>query len=220
MATVIKSNVHPGQQSGVAFNFEDMAAQATAQLERVRTDAAQIVTQAENDARALRHQAEKNAYQAALKDLEAITEAKVRDQMATVLPALREAIKQLHDAKHVWLTQWEANAVHLAGEIARRIIRRELKNDPNITLTWVREALQLAAGSARVRLLLNPADTIALQKEIKTLTNELSRLAPAEVIADPSIEPGGCKVETEFGTIDQQISTQIDRIEEELTCRS
>lgn len=217
MSTVIKSNAHPGHQRGVAFNFEDMAAQATAQLERVRLDAAQIVAKAENDARALRHQAEKDAYHAALEDLEAITETKVREQMATVLPALRDAAGQLHDAKHAWLTQWEANAVHLAAEIARRIIRRELKSDPNITLTWIREALQLAAGSARVRLLLNPADTVALQKEVKTLTGELSRLAPAEVIADPSIEPGGCKVETEFGTIDQQISTQIDRIEEELT---
>jgi flagellar assembly protein FliH len=42
-------------------------------------------------------------------------------------------------------------------------------------------------------------------------------LAGAELSGDPQISPGGCRVETQFGTIDQQFESQLKRIEEELT---
>jgi flagellar biosynthesis/type III secretory pathway protein FliH len=45
----------------------------------------------------------------------------------------------------------------------------------------------------------------------------LAGLGTCELAADPAITPGGCRVETAFGEIDQRIETQIRRIEEELT---
>ena len=45
----------------------------------------------------------------------------------------------------------------------------------------------------------------------------MSGLGDAEVVADATIERGGCRVETRFGTIDQQFESQLKRIEEELT---
>ena len=39
----------------------------------------------------------------------------------------------------------------------------------------------------------------------------------AEITADATISRGGCRVETRFGTIDQQFESQLKRIEEELT---
>ena len=41
--------------------------------------------------------------------------------------------------------------------------------------------------------------------------------AAAELAADENISPGGCRVETEHGSIDQQIEAQLARILEELT---
>ena len=42
-------------------------------------------------------------------------------------------------------------------------------------------------------------------------------LTTAEIVADPAITLGGCRVETRFGIIDQQFEAQLKRIEEELT---
>jgi len=44
----------------------------------------------------------------------------------------------------------------------------------------------------------------------------MSSLGDADVTPDATIAQGGCRVETRFGTIDQQIETQLQRIEEEL----
>ena len=43
-----------------------------------------------------------------------------------MIPALRKAILDIHQAKQAWLTQWKAAGVHVAAEIAKRMIRGEL----------------------------------------------------------------------------------------------
>ena len=45
---------------------------------------------------------------------------------------------------------------------------------------------------------------------------ELTKLSTAHVVSDPTIELGSCRVDTEFGCIDQQFQAQLERIEEEL----
>jgi flagellar biosynthesis/type III secretory pathway protein FliH len=39
---------------------------------------------------------------------------------------------------------------------------------------------------------------------------------PSAVVADESISPGGCRIETRYGEVDQQIEAQLRRIEEDL----
>ena len=84
-------------------------------------------------------------------------------------------------------------------------------------MALVREALELAAGSAQIRIHLNPEDRQALGRQVQMLVQEMSGLGAAEMIADAGCRRGGCRVETRFGTIDQQFEAQLARIEEELT---
>ena len=44
----------------------------------------------------------------------------------------------------------------------------------------------------------------------------LGRVAETEIVPDPAIGVGGCKVTTEYGEIDQQFEQQLRRIAEEL----
>jgi len=221
MPSIIKAADHPSAVQGVAFNFEDMAASAGRYLDKVRAKAAQIVVQAQQDAAAIRQQAEREGRQAAQRTVEQTVQERVQEQLGqqlqTLLPSLRQAIQDLHHARQTWLAHWERSAVHVAAAIAARLIRREIPQKPEITLTLVREALELAAGAPQVRVHLNPADYRALEGQLPVLTQELAALAAPQWIADPQITPGGCRVETRFGVIDQQFEAQLARIEEELT---
>ena len=214
MSTIIRAT-EPGRHSpSVAFNFDDMAVRAKGYLEQVRTEADQIVAKARQEAGAIRERAEQAGREAGWQGVEQI----VREQLATVLPALRQVIQDIQHAKQAWLTHWEASAVHVAAAIARRLVRRELTQRPEeITLTLIREAMELAAGSSQLRIHLSPADHEAIGQRAEKLIQELSGIATAELVADPEITPGGCRVETRFGIIDQQFEAQLKRIEEELT---
>lgn len=213
MPTIIRATDHNCGTHGVVFNFDDMATQAQSYLDKLRAEAARIVEKAQQDADAVRTAAEREGRRAGMQAVEAM----VQKQLATVLPALTQVIQDIQRAKQAWLRHWEACAVHVAAAIAERIIRRRLPELPEVTLTLVREALDLAAGHCRLRIHINPADQKALGNQVEMVVRELSALTHAEVVADPEITTGGCRVETEFGIIDQQIETQLARIEEELT---
>jgi flagellar assembly protein FliH len=213
MSTVIRASERSNDAQAVAFNFEDMGARSERYLAKVRAEALQIVMKAQREADAIRRKAEQEGRQAATQAVEAT----IRNQLATVIPALRQAVGQIQEAKQSWLRHWEASAVRVAGAIAQKLVRREIGQHPEITLTLVREALEMAVGSAQLRIQLNPNDLKAMSEQVRVIIDEIAPLAGAQLQPDPDITPGGCRVETRFGIIDQQFEAQVKRIEEELT---
>jgi flagellar assembly protein FliH len=222
-ATPMSGIIKAGQLQGgadtlqsTAFNFEDISDKANHYLEAVRHQAARILEQAQQRAQQVEQQARQRGLQAAQQDNEQVLQQRLEDRLASLLPAVEEAISQLRQSRQEWLQQWERQTVHLAAAIAQRIVRRELAADPQISLDLVREALELAVGSGSVRLHLSPQDHQALNDQIADLAEKIHNLAPADIVADPQIAAGGCRVVTEFGCIDQRIESQLARIEEEL----
>ena len=130
------------------------------------------------------------------------------------MPALEKGIEQ---TRLQWMAHWEQNLVRLATQIAARIVRRELKSQPDIPLDLIREALELASGQGTVTLHLHPDDHTSLGNRIENLAGQIGRLGPTNIVADDSITKGGCKVISQFGEIDQQIESQLARIERELS---
>jgi flagellar assembly protein FliH len=220
MATIIRTPSLP-QSSGtayraVAYDLTDMEAQADGYLDSVRADAAKIVEAARREADAIRQAAESAGRRAAEQAIERILDEKVAQQMKTLTPALEAAAQQIGEAKQDWLRHWESTAVDMAVAIAGRLTRSELARRPEIAVEWIREALALTAGRGEVAVRLNPGDYQVLERQVRQLAETLAPLAELRLVADEAITPGGCRVATEFGVIDNQLETQLDRIKQEL----
>jgi len=196
-----------------ALNFDDIAAEADRRLVQARIDAAHLVAEAQSSADEIRRQAAEAGCRSAMQEVERM----VAEQTAPALAAVRQAAAELQNARQAWLSHWETAVVQLAAAMAAKIIRRELQRQPEITLALVREALELAAGSPNIRVRLHPDDHRALGAQVQSLIDAMSAVGEADVTADAAIAPGGCRVETRFGAIDQQIESQLQRIVEELT---
>ena len=222
MATIIRQHdsteARPGRTvQPVAFNFEDMNDRANEYLETVRRESAKIVQQAHQQAEQVRRQAETAGRAAAEQTAQRIFDEKMAERLNSLIAALDQLVVETNDARAEWLRRWEQSAVAVAAAIAERIIRRELEREPEITLEWVREALQMAAGASDVTLHLNPADYTLLGSRAKQLAQSLSGLTPTNIVSDPAVSQGGCLVQTRLGRIDQQIESQLARIQEELS---
>lgn len=221
MATIIRKDDQRETVSGpavqaVAFSFGDMRGRANDYLAMVREEAAKIVQQAHRDAEQIRRQAEMAGRKAAEKAVDRMLEDKVARRMDSLLPALEKTAAQLDDAKGELLRQWEQSAVRVAVAMAQRIIRRELAEEPQIAVEIIAETLRLATSASEITVHVNPSDYENLGKQITRLADTLCRVSPTDIVADPEISPGGCKVTTKYGEIDQQIESQLKRIEEDL----
>lgn len=216
MPTVIKAAERSHGIRSEAFNFDDLALRAEAYLRGIRVQAEKIVATAAQDAVTLRKAAELEGRRAGEQAIENLIDHQISKQLETVLLALRTAVDDIAQSKQGWIASWEQQVIHLSAAIAARICRRELSRQPEIALDLVREALELAGANARLRIHLHPDDRTALGRQLDQVVTEFSRLARAEVVADDQISRGGCRVETDYGVIDQQFEAQLKRIEEEL----
>ncbi len=220
MAGIIKADGAIRQRTsvqGVAFNLHDVSVNADSYVDTARSQASRIISRAKDQAEQLREQGRKLGRHDAAEQAKSAARAAVEERLQTLLPALEEAIRSLHEAKQAWLRHWENSAIRLAVAIAEKIIRRELRDAPDISLELIRAALELAAGAGHVTIHLHPDDIETLGEQAAALVSQVVNLGPADIVADPQVGLGGCRLQTEFGEIDQRIESQLARIEEELT---
>lgn len=221
MATIIRRDggaAAPASESQHPFTFtlSNMSERGEAYVRQVQSEAAKEVKSAAAEADAIRRRAEAEGLAKAEAEAEQRLQTVAAERLQTLQPAVESAVRQITDARGEWLAHWETAAVHLASQIAERIVRRELKADPQITADWIREALELAAGSSEVTVRLNPADHEHGKAYVEKLSHQLQGLGDTTVVADESIEPSGCVVDTKYGRIDHGLTAQLERLTEEL----
>ena len=143
-------------------------------------------------------------------------EIQLAAKLETLFPALQNMVDQLEAARQSFLLLWEQSAIHVAKSIAERAIGRQLPEMIDVPLRLLRESLELGAGSASVKVRLNPADYEALRPQVDSLIETMAVATKMEVIADHRTSLGGCLLETSLGVIDNQIGARLERIEQEL----
>ena len=219
MPGIIKAAKFIGRGSdapSVAFNLQDMSGRADMVVQSARERVSDVIKQASVEAEQIRERAAVEGRQQAAAAAEKAAREAVQKQFEALQPALHNAIATLLQAKQAWQQHWEDQALRLAIAIAERIVRQQLPQLPTLPLTLIRESLELAAGSDQVSMHVHPRDYEMLKDQIDAMAAEFSQLAPAQIVADPGIEPGGCRIDTRFGSIDQQMTAQLERIEQEL----
>ncbi len=124
------------------------------------------------------------------------------EQFKLFISALAEPFKELDE-------QVEHELVKLAMGVARQIIRREIKIDPGQVIAAVREAISvLPVSSRKIILHLHPEDASLVRSALAL--DEMSQAW--EIIEEPLISRGGCKIETETSRIDASVENRLAQV--------
>jgi flagellar assembly protein FliH len=94
----------------------------------------------------------------------------------------------------------------LAGAIARQVVRRELRAQPEEIVAVIRECLGLLPAAAReVRIVLHPEDAQLVRERLV----EPGQSRAWTLAEDPVVTRGGCRVETQYSSIDAQVEARL-----------
>jgi len=134
--------------------------------------------------------------------------AEARDEAArlgSMLDHLHQPLAGIEEAL-------ESHLMHIAVELAERLLHRQLELEPAYVQTVVRNALDaLGRTSAEIRMHVNPDDAALI---------ELVQGQPGQrgwsIVPDPSVSRGGCRAETDHGQVDATIETRIAELRREL----
>jgi flagellar assembly protein FliH len=221
MATILRNHSAIESPAGEAirpatFSLQNFEQRGEEYVRTVRDQAARAVQDANAEAAAIRSRAEAAGRAVAEQAISQMLDERVGERLKTLLPALDGVVSRLEAARAEWLENWQHAAVDLAVAIAERIVRRELAQDPELAVAWVRDALELAAGSSEVTILLNPHDHDVLAPHVDVLAAGVARIAAPTVVADTSVTPGGCVIRTKHGIIDSRLETQLRQLADEM----
>jgi flagellar assembly protein FliH len=103
----------------------------------------------------------------------------------------------------------EQQLARLAMLVARQLVRRELKTEPEEVIGVVREALgALPVAVRNVRLMLHPEDAALVREAMPTAQGEQQM----QIVEDPVQSRGGCRVLTDSSQIDASVEARLNAV--------
>lgn len=137
----------------------------------------------------------------------------IEENLSETIATIRHLAQSATEAHNQFLRESQEELGQLAVAIAKKIIGKELSLNPKAVTDIVAQALKAANIRGGCCIRLNPKD----YEIIEPYWNAIPSLQPTgktwELVPDSNIQPGGCIIEANGGTIDAQISTQLEQID-------
>jgi flagellar assembly protein FliH len=133
-------------------------------------------------------------------------EKRLAEERAKVGTALEDFLKE----KDAYYQSVEPQVVHLALSIARKVLHRELQVDPLALTGVVRVTLEKLAGGSDVKLRVPAPHAAGWKQAVRPQDCPNIRF---EIVPDDLLDGPQCRIETETGTTDLSVDSQLDEIE-------
>jgi flagellar assembly protein FliH len=128
---------------------------------------------------------------------------------------LRRVAQTLDELTHLrqrMVANTERQMVQLALAVARRIVGRELTQDPDLVAAMAHVALRRLGEATPATIKLNPEDhaVVVAQRATPWAGTQV------RVVPEPALARGGCVVESDLGTVDASPDAQLAELSREL----
>ncbi len=187
----------PSIQKATAKEKAEQEAQQK-KVEHQRMLTAEAIEQLQQQAREEGHA---EGYQKGIEDGSGEIQLRV-NHLESVLNILNQPLQDLDD-------EVVEQMVFLSTTIARQLVRRELRIDPEQVVAVVRETIiSLPVTARNIRVFLNPEDAKIVRDVLLASSSEQRW----EIVEEPVMTRGGCKVVTDTSRIDASIESRLTSI--------
>ncbi len=196
-------------------DWDQLRADAEAIVDHAASDAESLIRQAESKALELVEaarvriaQMEEDARAAGRDQGYAAGKTAAEDELAPVITTIRELIESIRVQRSAAIAAAEPELVRLAMAVAERVVHGELLTNQSVIVENVRQALTRLVSHEVVTLRVNPVDldTIRAHRDQIVAAGDVEHL---RIVEDARVDRGGVMVETDAGTIDAKIATQL-----------
>lgn len=193
-------------------------------LEKARNEANNIITEAMEQAEEQKIQAtaecqvvRQNALDAGYQEGSEQAQNEIALERERGLTESQRLIDQALIERADILKASEEIIVRLSLAVAKKVVGREIQQDPGIIIDFVKNIVELLSDADSIKVLVNPIDYEQLINNQYSITAPGQGIGSVELVSDERISPGGCIAESELGSIDGRLETRIDNLQSALT---
>jgi flagellar assembly protein FliH len=199
-----------------AFDVEAVRAQAQALLDDAARNAEELLGDAHNRARALiedaaaradtiAQDARKRGHDEGFTQGREAADRDVNDMLVT----MRGLLEMARAERHKLIEGAEPELVRLALGIAERVLHQQVALDRGVVVEMAKTAIARLIERDSVTVRVNPADLERMREHRDELI-AIGDIRNLRVVEDQRVDRGGVVVDTDAGTIDARISTQLE----------
>jgi flagellar assembly protein FliH len=133
-------------------------------------------------------------------------------EKARLRRAVDAVISQVQRSRANALAQAQQEVGDLVLEVARKILKDEVRWNRDVVLGIVKDAIRRVVDKETVRVRVNIEDLPAVKEARGELLSTIDGIQNLEIVDDRRVGLGGAIIETSSGTIDARIETQLEEI--------
>jgi len=130
-------------------------------------------------------------------------------EMSDMMATMRNLVDMARVERHKLMQSAEPELVRLAVGIAERVLHQQIALDRGVVIEMAKVAIARLVEKESVTVRVNPGDLEQMREHRDELLSN-GEIKNLRVIEDQRVDRGGVVVETDGGTIDARISTQIN----------
>lgn len=170
-----------------------------------RIDDRNLVSRAQEEAETIKKSAFEEGYRKGLEQAEADMLA-FRKNMSTFMNATKNVFEYV-----------APDILEISIDIAKKVIKKEVETDPQVLINTIVDVLKtLAKNEPKINIRVKPQAVQFIKDTLPNITYQYGIDAKINIVADPSIEEGGCVFQTNNGIVDASIDTQVEIIKKAL----
>jgi flagellar assembly protein FliH len=136
-----------------------------------------------------------------------------KETQAEFCISTQKIITELEEIRDSIYQDTEREIVQLAIAIAEKIVARQLDLNPETIVGMAKAACGLAKDCKQVILYVAPEQIDYMRANQDLLAAQLYKTNRLNIIADNNIKSGGCRVETEQGSIEATVAAMFKQLE-------
>jgi flagellar assembly protein FliH len=210
------------QQPVPQIDFEALQSEADAIIDGAQRDAEALLTDAHararsmiDDAGARAEQIAENARRAAHEAGHAAGTQQAEREMSELLATMRNLIEMARAERHKIIESAEPELVKLAMGIAERVLHQQIALDRNVVVEMAKVAISRLIERDSVTVRVNPAD-LERMREHREDVLAMGDVKNVRIIEDQRVDRGGVVVETDAGSVDARVQTQLAEVKKVL----
>jgi flagellar assembly protein FliH len=192
-------------QSQAQALIDDAKQEADRLLAEADARAQALVEEAGARAEQIEAEARRAGHDAGFEEGRASADAEMNEMLAT----MRELLEMARVERHKLIESAEPELVRLALGIAERVLHQQVALDRGVVVEMAKNAIARLFERDTVTVRVNPADLERMREHREELV-AIGDIRNLRVVEDQRVDRGGVVVETEAGTIDARITTQLD----------
>ncbi|MDA3900597.1 MAG: flagellar assembly protein FliH [Spirochaetes bacterium] len=180
------------------------------EIERGKFEAEKMIKDAELKVSIIEHDAYKKGYDAGREEGYKEGESEVMrliDRLGTIVSTAVDIRDDIIKSSEKMMTE-------MILMISRKVIKDEIVERREVVINNIKEAIRRVKDRDRIDIRVNFADLDMTTAHKDELIKMMESLKKVNIYEDSRVDRGGCIIETDVGSIDSRISTQLDTIEE------